>query len=87
MDDKVRCQSCGMPISAEFQNLGTEIDGTSSDQYCGYCYQRGAFTSPGQTVDEMVASSIDFMTKNMGFDRDQATRMSNDVIRGLKRWN
>ena len=87
MDDKVRCQSCGMPISAEFQNLGTEVDGSQAVEYCSFCYQHGSFTNPDQTVDEMVDSSINFMTTNMGFDRVQATQMSNDVIRGLKRWN
>lgn len=86
MEEKVRCQSCGMPLEASFKNYGTESDGTPASAYCMFCYQNGAFTNPSQTVDEMVQSSIDFMTANIGFARDQATKMSNDVIRGLKRW-
>ncbi len=87
MDDKARCQSCGMPVADEYKNYGTESDGSPASEYCTFCYQGGAFTNPTQTVDEMVQSSIDFMTANLGFDREQATQMSNDVIRKLRRWN
>ena len=87
MDDKVRCQSCGMPLEASFNNLGTDADGSPVSEYCMFCYQNGGFTNPTQTVDEMVQSSIDFMTGTMDFTPEQATQMSNDVIRTLKRWN
>lgn len=86
MDEKVRCQSCGMPIAAEFGNLGTEADGSPASEYCQFCYQGGGFTKPDQTVDEMVETSIGFMTANLGFSQEQASEMSNGVIRGLKRW-
>ncbi len=76
-----------MPLEASFNNFGTDADGSPVSEYCMFCYQNGAFTNPTQTVDEMVQSSIGFMTANMGFEQDQATQMSNDVIRGLKRWN
>ena len=87
MEEKERCQSCGMPLEASFKNYGTESDGTPASEYCMFCYQNGAFTNPTQTVDEMVQSSIDFMTGTMDFTPEQATQMSNDVIRTLKRWN
>ena len=87
MEEKERCQSCGMPIEASFNNFGTDADGSPVSEYCMFCYQNGAFTNPTQTVDEMVQSSIDFMTGTMDFTPEQATQMSNDVIRTLKRWN
>jgi hypothetical protein len=86
MEEKTRCQSCGMPISADFQNLGTESDGSPVSEYCMFCYQKGSFTNPDQTVGEMVQSSVDFMTVNLGFSQEQAEQMSNDVIPKLKRW-
>jgi hypothetical protein len=86
MEDKQRCQSCGMPIDAAAGNLGTETDGSFSPDYCTYCYQSGVFTDPGQTVDAMVASSVDFMSTNLGFSREEAAQLSNNVIRKLKRW-
>ena len=76
-----------MPIEASFKNLGTDADGSPVSEYCMFCYQNGAFTNSTLTVDKMVQSSIDFMTGTMEFTREQATQMSNDVIRGLKRWN
>ena len=87
MEEKERCQSCGMPLEASFKNYGTESDGSPASEYCMFCYQDGAFTNPTQTVDEMVQSSIDFMTGSMEFTLEQASKMSNDVIRRLKRWN
>lgn len=87
MEEKARCQSCGMPIDASFNNLGTDVRGEPVSEYCMFCYKDGGFTNPDQTVDEMVRSSIDFMTANLGFATEQATQMSNDVIRKLKRWN
>ncbi len=86
MDEKERCQSCGMPISADFGNFGTEADGTPASEYCMFCYKDGGFTKPDQTLNEMVQSSVDFMTANLGFTSEQATAMSNDVIPKLKRW-
>lgn len=86
MDENSRCQSCGMPIEVTFGNLGTEADGSASTDYCSFCFRDGAFTNPDQTVDEMVQSSIDFMTANLGYSVDEASTLSNDVIRNLRRW-
>jgi hypothetical protein len=86
MEEKVRCQSCGMPLSDDFGNYGTGADGSPVSEYCQFCYQGGGFTKPDQTVEEMVQSSIDFMSTNLGFSREQASEMSNDVIPKLKRW-
>ncbi|MBK7393498.1 MAG: zinc ribbon domain-containing protein [Chloracidobacterium sp.] len=87
MDDKIRCQSCGMPISDDFNNYGTDADGSPVSEYCLFCYTDGGFTNPTQTVDEMVQSSIDFISKEFKMPVEQATQISNDVIRKLKRWN
>jgi Putative zinc ribbon domain len=86
MDDKTHCQSCGLPLGESFANFGTELDGSASAEYCTLCYQNGSFTNPEQTVDGMVASSVDFMTANLGYSVDEATDLSNNVIRKLRRW-
>jgi hypothetical protein len=86
MDDKVRCQSCGMPLSDEFGNYGTMADGSKNPEYCQFCFQDGAFTNPALTVDGMVQSSIDFMTANLGFSHEQASEMSKNIIPTLGRW-
>lgn len=40
------CQSCGMPLSKDPQQGGTEADGSKSSTYCSFCYANGAFTGP-----------------------------------------
>lgn len=86
MDEKIRCQSCGMPISEEFKNFGINTDGGFNKEYCSICFQNGVFTSSNQTVEEMVQSSIDYMSTNMGFTVEKARELSNQVIPDLKRW-
>jgi hypothetical protein len=75
-----------MPIEESAGNFGTEADGSASDEYCSFCFRDGEFTNPHQTVDGMVASSVDFMTANLGFTVAEATELSNNVIRKLRRW-
>lgn len=41
MQNKI-CQSCGMPITSNDQ-LGTNKDGGTSEDYCKYCYENGEF--------------------------------------------
>jgi hypothetical protein len=49
------CQSCGMPLTKDERGGGTEADGSKSRTYCSHCYQRGKFTSPDLTLEEMQA--------------------------------
>ncbi len=80
MEDKTRCQSCGMPINASFGNLGTNTDASPSDEFCKFCFQNGEFTDPSLTLDDMIQISVDFMTGSLSFTPEAAAKMSNDVI-------
>lgn len=86
MDNKVRCQSCGMPLSKDFGNLGTEADGAPIEEYCIFCFANGQFTNPEQTLPEMIQSSIDNMTTELGMPLEQATALANSFIPTLRRW-
>jgi hypothetical protein len=87
MTDRPRCQSCGMPISPQFENLGTNADGSSNDQYCSFCFEHGAFTQPGLKVEDMISMSIDNMTgDDLRMPLDKATELANRVIPTLGRW-
>ena len=86
MDNKARCQSCGMPIAQEFGNLGTNRDGSRHSEYCVLCYADGDFTNPGQTLEEMIASSIENMTTDLRMPREQAENLAKSFIPTLKRW-
>ncbi len=86
MEQKIRCQSCGMPLSKEFENLGTNVDGKHTWEYCSFCFQNGEFTNPNQTLEEMIQSSIENMTMDVGFSLEKATELANSFIPTLKRW-
>jgi hypothetical protein len=85
MDTKKRCQSCGMPLGDE--NYGTEFDGvTTSEVYCKMCYERGTFTRPDLTLEEMIALSIHNMSEDLRMPPDQAATLARTVIPKLSRW-
>jgi hypothetical protein len=75
-----------MPLSETFGNLGTNKDGSNSLDYCAFCYQAGEFTNPNQTLDEMIASSIENMTADLNMSIEQATELANSFIPTLGRW-
>lgn len=82
---KKRCQSCGMMLGDGF--FGTELDGvTTSEQYCKFCYARGAFTRPDLTMNEMIALSIHNMSEDLKMPPDQAATLARSVIPTLARW-
>lgn len=86
MDNKIRCQSCGMPLSKDFGNLGTNSDGSETDEFCIFCFKNGAFTRPDQTMEEMIQSSIENMTQDLKMPLEQATHLANTFIPTLRRW-
>jgi len=86
MDNKTRCQSCGMSLSADFGNKGTNADGTKIDEYCSFCFQNGEFTAPDQTLEEMINSSVENMTADLNMPPEKAAELANSVIPTLKRW-
>lgn len=51
------CQSCGMPLVEG--NIGTNSDGSRSEDYCGYCYQNGDFTLD-VNMNQMIEFCLQF---------------------------
>ncbi len=83
--DECVCQSCGMPMRRD-EDFGTEADGSRSEDYCGYCYQNGAFTDPDITMEEMIEKVVRVMVFMQRLPKEQATVMVEDWIPRLKRW-
>ena len=52
------CQSCGMPLNEHV--LGTNADGSKSEDYCIYCYKDGKFLQEC-TMDEMIEHCAQFV--------------------------
>lgn len=83
MQPKNICQSCTMPID-NFEDRGTEKNGSKSDLYCKYCYKDGALIDPGMTIDEMKKIVTTQMQK-MHLPENLIQR-SVTMLPTLKRW-
>jgi len=87
MEERKFCQCCAMPLDKP-EDAGTEADGTPSGDYCRYCYQKGAFTAPDATMDDIIAFNLKFNEEN-GYPfgpRDEAEKMMRGWFPTLKRW-
>lgn len=77
------CESCSMPLNKP-EMMGTEKDGSTSREYCTYCYQKGAFVNPNMTLDEMKTVVKEQMEKRK-IDSSIIT-MAVNSLPNLKRW-
>jgi radical SAM superfamily enzyme len=64
--------------------LGTEKDGTKSNEYCTYCYQNGSFVNPNMKLDEMKVLVKEQMEKRK-ID-SSIINMAVSSLPHLKRW-
>lgn len=78
------CQSCGMPLKRDAQGGGTNTDGTRSTMYCSHCYQKGQFTQPNLTMDEMKLR-VKEKLKEFGFPGFIAGLFTHNIP-ALERW-
>ena len=79
------CQSCSMPMQKP-ADFGTNADGSKNEDYCRYCYQKGEFTEPNVTMDQMVDKVANMMVRMQGMSEDHATEICVNFIPRLKRW-
>ena len=61
-----KCQSCAMPLKKDPQGGGTNTDGSNSEMYCSYCYDKGSFKQPNISASEMQ-HFVKGKLKEMGF--------------------
>ena len=80
------CQSCGMPMGETDELYGTNADGKKNEEYCKYCYDKGAFTGEC-TMEEMIEFCVPHMIDaNSGMTEDKARAMMQAYMPNLKRW-
>ncbi|WP_321415445.1 zinc ribbon domain-containing protein [uncultured Desulfobacter sp.] len=77
------CQSCGMPVT-EDSLKGTLEDGSPSDEFCTYCYQKGAFTQD-VTMDEMIEICVPHLVDS-GMPETDARKLMANTLPNLSRW-
>ncbi|MCK9278816.1 MAG: zinc ribbon domain-containing protein, partial [Methanoculleus sp.] len=68
------------------EHFGTEADGTLSKDYCANCYQNGAFTEPGITIDEMAVKCSAILSQLFCIPAANAERFAREQMSCLKRW-
>lgn len=78
------CQSCAMPME-RLEDFGTDIDESKNEDYCRFCFQNGAFTSPDITMQQMI-DKISGMAAIMKMSDAQAREIAEIFIPKLKRW-
>ncbi|MGO4532229.1 zinc ribbon domain-containing protein [Paenibacillus sp. 2TAF8] len=78
------CQSCGMPLTSTEQ-FGTELDGSTTREYCIYCYKNGKFEQPGMTLEGMTEMCTTILREE-GMDEESARSMLRNQLPFLKRW-
>lgn len=78
-----------MPLGSR-EDCGTNHDGTSSEEYCHYCFQDGAFTSEC-TMEQMIehcARFVEEFNKENGssYTKEEAIAQMTLFFPTLKRW-
>lgn len=79
------CQSCGMPLTAP-ELHGTEKDGSSSPDYCAWCYKNGAFCSGDVIMDDFIETTAPHTAKALGAKLDESVSLMGATLPRLKRW-
>jgi hypothetical protein len=83
MEIKILCQSCGIPLDNEAIK-GTEKNGLKSDEFCKFCYDKGAFTNPNLTLAEMQ-ENIEAQIKKLMLSED-VIKEALSILPILNRW-
>lgn len=78
------CQSCGRKLGSGF--YGTNIDDTINNEYCKYCFEKGAFREPNITLEQMLGRQAAELKDNLGIRQEDAEELVIKTITPLKRW-
>lgn len=82
---ELQCQSCGMPLNDEGL-FGTDLTGGKEEDYCKYCYEKGEFTQPNFTMDDMAAFCVPILVGE-GMEEPAARAIMSGSLPHLKRWS
>lgn len=73
-----------MPLGKD-ELFGTNADDSENEEYCLYCYQKGEFTNPNMSMEDMI-SLVEEKMKEQNLPED-LIKKSKQFIPILKRWN
>ncbi len=79
------CQSCGMLMETPV-DFGTDKDGSRIIDYCHFCFNKGGFTDPDLTMEQMIEKVVGIMVTKMNMPETKARLIANGLFPKLKRW-
>lgn len=79
------CQSCGLPLDARAL-FGTDAAELPVENYCIYCYHRGAFSEPAMSCEAMIERMTDLLVKEQHMSEFQARELAARRVPRLERW-
>jgi hypothetical protein len=79
------CQSCAWPIESPAER-GTDALGARIDDYCVYCFHKGALTEPDLSREEMIERVADHLMKHDQLPHMQAREAAETLVSSLARW-
>lgn len=85
INERLICQSCGMPMKVE-KDFGTEFSMARSRDYCKFCYKDGKFINPRLTLQEQIDKLIKMGVEHLGLSEEIARKMAETKLPQLKRW-
>jgi len=68
------------------EDLGTNADGSRSEEYCPLCFRNGSFTEPDITMQQMIDRVVGVMARMRSVPEEQAREVAAHFIPMLKRW-
>jgi hypothetical protein len=74
-----------MPLG-QAEDFGTDADGARADEYCRFCFEKGAFTEPGLTHAQMVEKCAGILERRGIMPLTQARAVMADLLPTLRRW-
>ncbi len=74
-----------MPLRGP-EDFGTNADGSPCDDYCHFCFQKGAFTDPDITLDEKIDKVVNIAVMQLNMPKSLAEALAKETIPKLKRW-
>ena len=73
-----------MPMSKK-DDFGTNADGSRNADYCVHCFNKGGFTLPDMTLEQMIKRIVEFAPK-IGMPESKVRAMAKKNLPGLTRW-
>jgi len=79
------CQSCGMPLERP-EDFGTSKEGFRVNDYCAFCFAKGAFTRPELTRAQVLSEIGRILAAKLDLAETEAKAAADRVAGDLKRW-